>query len=290
MIAVIGDLMLDIFLLSPLHQAEQESGLLLRGGGSAANTAAWLAATSEPVTFVGCVGADLVGEGLVRELQAQGMNVAVRQVAGAETGAVVVEVDDSAERVMRSSRGANSLLTPADVQAVEVKDLGLVHLTGYSLLGDAGFEILAAAGRLAATNDALLTFDPSSVGVIRSLGSREMIRAIETAGVDLVLPNTAEVAELAQLTDVGAAVAAIAGRFSEVVVKDGAAGALYYSGGAVKRIPAPRASPVDTTGAGDAFNAGVIRTLANGGNPHQAAEMGVSLAARAVAKFGGRPD
>jgi sugar/nucleoside kinase (ribokinase family) len=290
MIVVVGDVMLDIFLLSQLQEAEQESGLLVRGGGSAANTAAWLASVGEPVTFVGCVGADPVGEALVRELEAQGVNVAAREAQGVGTGAVLVEVDTSAERVMRSSRGANALLRPGDIEGIPVKDVRAVHLTGYSLLCDSRFEILEAAGRLAAAHDAWLAFDPSSTGVIRSLGRREMLKAMENAGVGLLLPNTSELWELARLEDTQDALRGLTGRFPRVVVKDGAAGGIYCSDGALARVPAPPVIPVDTTGAGDAFNAGAIHTLVNGGDGQQAAEAGVSLAAKAVGKFGGRPN
>src|SRR5579884_2225628 len=98
MIAVIGDLLLDIFILSELQEAEQGEGIVLRGGGSAANTACWVAALGEPVTFVGCTGDDPRGIMLARELRDRGVTPWVRAIPRSETGAVAIEVSDSGER------------------------------------------------------------------------------------------------------------------------------------------------------------------------------------------------
>lgn len=73
MIACVGDIMVDIFLLSELQEAEQGEGILIRGGGSAANTAAWLARDGTRSTFVGCTGADVAGAMLVHELETSGV-------------------------------------------------------------------------------------------------------------------------------------------------------------------------------------------------------------------------
>jgi ribokinase len=289
LILVIGDLMLDIFLLSELQQEEQATGLLLRGGGSAANTAAWLASEGQSVTFVGCVGADTIGSALVRELEGQGVALAVRRVDGAETGAVVVELQ-SAERVMRSSRGANMLLSPADIEGIDLPGISAVHITGYTLLCEFGFEMLRAAGRLAASKNALLSFDPASVGVIRSLGRSELGSEMVAAGVDILLPNTLEALELTGSTDVEDAVIQLSGRFPHVVVKDGARGAIHCAGRKAFRVPSTGVTPVDTTGAGDAFNAAVVRALCEGADVRAAVSSGVGLAGFAVSRFGGRPE
>jgi len=285
---VIGDLMLDIFLLSHLQQEEQATGLLLRGGGSAANTAAWLASEGQSVTFVGCVGADSIGTALMHELDGQGVALAVRQVDGAETGAVVVEVQPE-ERVMRSSRGANMLLSPADIEAVLVPEVHAVHITGYALLCESGFEMLRAAGRVAASKNALLSFDPSSVGVIDALGRRELESEMLAAGVDILLPNALEARELSERANVEDAVIQLARRFHQVVVKDGAGGAIYGSDGQAFRVPSTTVVPVDTTGAGDAFNAAVVRALCEGVDIRNAVASAIALAGVAVSRFGGRP-
>jgi ribokinase len=136
---VVGDLLLDVLLLSELKHSEQPAGMIARSGGSAANTAAWMQHLGCPVRFVGCVGNDGIGDMLRRELREVGVETRVRTVDGLETGCVAVELDAHGERLMRSSRGANVALVADDVRGANVGDIWGVHLTGYALLGVGGF-------------------------------------------------------------------------------------------------------------------------------------------------------
>ncbi|HEX6506241.1 MAG TPA: PfkB family carbohydrate kinase, partial [Chloroflexota bacterium] len=257
MILVAGDLMMDVLLLPELRKAEQPDGLLLRSGGSAANTAAWIGFLRKPVTFVGCVGADAVGEVLIRELQAMNVNTVVRAVPDLETGAVADEITTEGERVMRSARGANQALSPADILAAARADLWAVHITGYALLSPYRLQILNAAGEVAARCGARLSFDPASVGVIETFGREALLAEMVRCGVDIVLPNSVEALALTGASSIDDAAAQLGECVPTVVVKDGASGALYSSGGEAERVPTTPLRPVDTTGAGDAFNAGL---------------------------------
>jgi sugar/nucleoside kinase (ribokinase family) len=70
----------------------------------------------------------------------------------------------------------------------------------------------------------------------------------------------------------------------------GADGALWTDGAEVVRAPATPAEVVDTTGAGDAFAAGLLAARLGGAEPAEALAAGCALAARAVATRGARPD
>jgi len=75
-----------------------------------------------------------------------------------------------------------------------------------------------------------------------------------------------------------------------VVVKQGGAGALVARSGEVRtRVPAVPATPVDTTGAGDAFTGAFLAALLAGTRPEEAAAEGCRAGARAVEQVGGRP-
>lgn len=288
MIVVAGDLMVDIFLLPELRGAEQAGGLVLRGGGSAANTAAWIARQRRPVTFFGCVGADSFGAALRQELRDCGVDEQVRVVEDAETGCVAVEVTAGAERMMRSSRGANLSLCPADLAAAP-HQCHIVHLTGYALLGPYTFELLAAAAALCRTSGARLSFDPSSSGVIAHVGPKRLLAALEENDVAILLPNAQEARLLAGCDDVAHALRFLAGRIPTVLVKEGAGGSSGQSDGAISSVPADLVEAVDTTGAGDAFNAGALVALLDGLGPSEACRQGNELAALAVTRYGGRP-
>ena len=83
---------------------------------------------------------------------------------------------------------------------------------------------------------------------------------------------------------------ALAARFDEVVVTLGAEGALWTDGCETVRCDAvPVEAVVDSTGAGDAFAAGLLAARMDGAVPDEALAAGARLAARAVAQAGGRP-
>ena len=74
----------------------------------------------------------------------------------------------------------------------------------------------------------------------------------------------------------------------EVVVTLGAEGALWTDGRTVARVPAWLVAEADTTGAGDAFAAGLLAARLAGAGPREALDAGCALAAQAVARPGGR--
>jgi sugar/nucleoside kinase (ribokinase family) len=289
-ILVAGDLMLDIMVLSALRAEEQSRGILIRPGGSAGNTAAWAASLDVPVTFVGTVGPDEVGTMLRHELESHGVKTAIDTVHGFETGAVAVDVGDTGDRIMRSARGANEALSPAMLDAVHADDLRIIHLTGYALLGPPpGFALLEAASRLARQKGALLSFDPSSRGVIDRIGVRRLLDAAHSCGVDVFLPNWEEAACLTDADSPRTAAADLSALFPRVFVKDGARGAAYGASGECHDVPITPLTALDTTGAGDAFNAGVLAGLHESRSPADACRLGHTIAARAIMRYGGRP-
>ena len=82
----------------------------------------------------------------------------------------------------------------------------------------------------------------------------------------------------------------LSARFAEVVVKLGAEGALWTNGSDEEVVPAVRASAsLDTTGAGDAFAAGLLAARLRGAPPAEQLAAGCALAARAVVTRGARP-
>jgi sugar/nucleoside kinase (ribokinase family) len=288
-ILVAGDLLLDIFLLPELRAEEQAAGLLVRCGGSAANTAAWMSRQGLEVCFVGCVGDDSVGEMLSAELLAHGVHTRIRVVDGAETGCVAVEVGKSGERAMRSSRGANMSLSPNDLLSSASGDTPLVHLTGYALLGPFGLQLLRSAGDIARSTGALLSFDPSSVGVINQVGTETLTGELERAHVGVLLPNREEALALVRGASIESAAQRLCSIVPTVVVKDGGDGAVVARDCSTTRVPTRTIEPLDTTGAGDAFNAGALSVLLQGGTLREACEVGHALAARAITQYGGRP-
>ncbi|MGR7026548.1 carbohydrate kinase family protein [Geodermatophilus sp. URMC 62] len=282
-----GDLATDVVVVpsgEPAPGSDRPATIRTRGGGAGANVAAHLAALGVPVVLAGCVGDDAAGTALVAELDAAGVRTAVRTVPGAASGTIVSLVEPGGQRSMLADRGANLDLRAGDVPAPGPGEH--LHVSGYTLLHErprtAGLAALAAARAAGCT----VSVDPASTGPLRAHGVDRWLA--DTAGVDLVLPNADEARLLSGCADVGAAARALAGRHRAVAVTLGADGALWAAGTTVVHRPARPADVVDTTGAGDAFTAGLLSVWLAGGPLGDALEAGLARAATVVGRPGAR--
>lgn len=108
------------------------------------------------------------------------------------------------------------------------------------------------------------------------------------AGADIFLPNAAEARAIAGCEDLDQAGSRLASHFPIVVVKDGSNGARLLQRDTSFSLPAPEGGPVlDTTGAGDAFNAGFLATWIAGHSLQQALAEGVACGTLSVRSVGG---
>jgi sugar/nucleoside kinase (ribokinase family) len=283
---VVGDVMMDVVArmsgsLAPGSDAP--AAVSFGGGGSAANVAAWLAATGAAPAFVGRVGADARGEAVAAELRAAGVDARLAVDGARPTGTCIVLVGPGGERSMIPDPGANLALAPADLPDALLVAGGHLHVTGYSLVRSGPRAAARAAMERAAAAGMSVSVDPSSAALL----GPEFLALAEGAG--LLLPNAEEAVVLTGSTTAAEAARALAERFPEVVVKLGAEGALWTNGSDQVRVPALAATPVDTTGAGDAFAAGLLAARLEGAAPAEALAAGCALAARAVATPGARP-
>src|SRR2546430_609431 len=129
-ILVVGDVMTDVLAVhgpAPAVGTDTPARIDLTGGGSAANTAAWLADLGMPVTLVSVVGTDAAGSDRLDELRAAGVDCAIRRTRDAPTGTVVV-LSRAGERSMLTDRGANSCLSTVDIDTALAEAPEAVHL------------------------------------------------------------------------------------------------------------------------------------------------------------------
>jgi ribokinase len=282
-VLVIGDVMVDVV---TTHRDRIEPGLdaaariRLGGGGSAANTACWLADLGARARLVAAVGDDALGDAAVAGLVDAGVEFAGHRIEGETTGTCVVLIGPDGERTMLPDRGANDRLPlAAAVQAFDPMP-GWVHLSGYTLLGEgsrnAGRALLSAA--LAA--GVRVSVDASSAAPLRAIGASAFLDWIE--GVHVVFANDAEVEALG-------GVASVLERVSSVAVKHGSAGATWTDGGETVVVDGLPVDVVDPTAAGDAFAAGWIAARRAGEPVSVALAAAVAAGATAVTVPGARP-
>jgi len=282
-VVVVGDLAVDVLVTpttAPVPGADVPARITTAPGGAGANTAAWLAAQGVDVTLAARVGDDVAGRAVVDGLAAAGVRVAVAVDPDAPTATVVVLVGPGGERTMLSDRGAAAGLAVADLPPLDGVDH--VHLSGYVLgVGscDAGLAALAAARAAGAST----SLDPQATGAFPA----DLLPRL--GGVDLLLPNTAELAALTGSSEPRSA-GALLDVARAVVVTAGRAGASWVDGDGVCTVPAVDAPEVaDATGAGDAFDAALLAAWLAGADPEAALRAGCAAGAEAVSLRGGRP-
>lgn len=288
-VVVVGDVATDVVAVLdgvPAPGSDRPASISSRGGGAGANVAVHLAQLGVPVVLAGCVGDDPAGAGLLAELTAAGVRPHVRTVAGSATGTIVSLVEPDGQRSMLADRGANLQLRPDDVPPPAPG--GHLHLSGYTLLDPgphaAGLAAMAAATRAGAT----ISVDPASTGPLTRYGVDRWLA--DTAAATLLLPNADEARLLTGCADAEAAARALAARHEVVAVSLGAEGALWASGDLLVHRPAQPTVVVDTTGAGDAFAAGLLAAWLGDPScsPADALDAGLARAADVVRRPGAR--
>jgi sugar/nucleoside kinase (ribokinase family) len=284
MIITVGDLVTDVLavLRAPLAPGSDTPATVhVSGGGQAANTAAWLAWIGRPVTFVGAVGDDQAGQDRLAELRAAGVQTVVSVRPGASTGSIVV-LTHAGERTMISDRGANLMLAPSDVDIAITAGATNLHLSGYTLLDQAS----RPAGRavLAAAKAAGLRTSVDAASAAPLLAAPDFLSWVR--GVDLLIANADEAQALVGNADPNVLAQATGG---QAVVKLGPQGALWAGPGGVTHFAVEPVHVVDSTGAGDAFAAGLLAGWSSGASPREALAEGCRLGAYAVGVIGARP-
>lgn len=290
-VVVVGDVGLDVLATvsaSVVFGQDTRARIRATPGGAGGNTAAWLAREDLDVSLIARVGHDAAGRRAAAELAAAGVDCRFAIDPTLPTCCVVVLITPDGERTMVSDRGANAALAPPDVipslavgsTAGRPDRRGHLHLSGYVLL-DPGSR---AAGLVAlqCARDAGWTtsVDPQAATHIAAAGAAEFLRWI--GGTDLLLPNDSELAALGGCTAVLAAVKAVA-------VTHGCDGASWHGRSGRIDVPAPEVHQVDSTGAGDAFNAGLLGAWLHGADPITALGAAVARGTAAAAHLGARP-
>jgi sugar/nucleoside kinase (ribokinase family) len=278
-------------LFGPLVEGSDSPGVIAYvGGGSAANTAAWLTRVGESTTFIGAIGDDAAGQQQAESLHRLGVDVRFRVDRTRPTGTCLVLVAPTGERTMVPDPGANLALLEHDVPADEFRPGDHLHVSGYALLRDSR-DAAVHALRSADAAGLTVSVGAASAAPLETLGAESFLAMLP--GSALLFANEKEAGVLAGRDGTATDLArhlAVSGR--EVVVTAGSGDAAWSNGEATASMAAePLDRPeLDTTGAGDAFAAGFLAARARDAVPEVCLRDGHALAAAACRTTGGRPE
>ena len=258
-ICIIGDVNVDVvsLLAEPLQKnTDTTSTNTISLGGSTCNVSVWLAHLGVEVDLVSAIGDDILGGWVLTQLQAFGVSdFHIRTIANERTGTCVILVDETGARSMMPDFGAN-LIQSVDDQLIElIKDSDIVVMSAYTFMRPESNKFATEVLECVTKSGARMVIDAASSSPIEKAGAEKVRKYLARA--DLVLANEDEFAALA----IGAP-ENWTSEFRNLIVKRGERGAQWlYQGQEVATVEAERVSVVDTTGAGDAFCAGLLSQL-----------------------------
>ena len=296
-IVCIGEGMLE---LAPARLESGSEGWKLGHGGDTLNTAIHLARLGQNVAYLTALGTDPFSEDLRSQWQAEGLDLSLVLTDPARhPGLYAISNNTAGERSFTYWRGDSAARETfslpgidAALAAVVQADLIVFSLISLAILPPGGRERLLALAKAVRRHGGKVAFDGNYRP--RLWGSVDEARAARDAAVaaaDIGLPTLDDEAML-QATPGVLGEGAVASRWQslgcqETVVKLGARGCRLPDG----RIIAPEEhlTPIDTSGAGDAFNAGYIAARLSGADTDQAALAGHRLAGWVVMRQGAIP-
>jgi ribokinase len=259
-VVTLGDINVDLIAHIPCYPQEGGDGLAtrmtVRGGGSAANTAIALARFGVQVGIVGRVGDDPLARYALADLEAAGVDLSpLQRDAEAMSGLMFIAVTPDGERTMFGCRGANPRTDPAQLDEGAIARARLLHVSGYALLErpqrEAAYRAMEAAHRAGVA----VSLD---VGLEAATLMADEVRAL-LPQIQMIFPNAVEAEQLTGRGEAERAVEALLGYGVQVVgLKLGARGCVVGSVDGIFAVPAFDVQVVDSTGAGDAFDAGLI--------------------------------
>ena len=259
-IVLLGDICIDLLLavdMYPEHGADGMAERLdMQVGGGTNNSAITLSRLGVKAVPLACTGRDAWADYLLDRMASVGVHIQhICTKPEATTGITIVAVTPDGERTMFSYRGANILYSPQDVLEDAFDGAGWLHLSAYALLEPPQRDALWRAVELAHRRKIPVSLDLNDDVVLRRpnevlrllprlhtciLGRRELEWLGEEAGFE---------GGLDRLLEMGVTLAA---------VKLGSAGCLLATAEQRLSFPPFAIEVVDTTGAGDAFSAGIV--------------------------------
>ena len=282
---VVGDANVDL-IMSGVPRVEFDKELLAEDmhlvlGGSSSITAFNLARLGARTGFVGVVGRDTFGDFVSQRLQSAQVDITGLRRVKHKTG-ITIWHESRKRRAGVTYAGTIAMVRAADVRPELLDRARHLHVGAYFLLEalHAGAApLFRKARKMGLTTSLDCNYDPREEW---QSGLQEVLPHL-----DLFLPNQIEAMAITGASDARRSALALAAIARVVVVKRGAQGAIVATGNETFAVPAVKAQAIDTTGAGDSFNAGFLAAFLRGASLAQCAAKGAQAGARAVTAVGG---
>lgn len=272
---VVGSLAMDLVVTAPSRPKKGETiigdAFKTVPGGKGANQAVAAARLGADVTLLGCVGNDGFGKEILANLTANGVSTQLMsEIEGVESGTAHITLAEQDNSII-VVKGANDFVTPQLVKkhqdAFALADIVLIQQEIPEITVDYVVEMCKQF----------------NVPVILNPAPARKIKAKTLGNVSYLTPNEHEANVLFDIQDYRPVLAKYP---NKIFVTEGAAGVRYHDGKEEVSVPTYSVEVVDTTGAGDTFNAAFAVAIAQGQELKASLAFANRAASLSVEKFG----
>jgi sugar/nucleoside kinase (ribokinase family) len=290
-VVAIGDINVDISMIGgPNPEMGREvlvDKMVVSPAGSTGYFAFGIAKLGEECRFVGRLGGDYFGKLILEKMKSFGISSTYVKIdPDISTGITVSFVSKGGERSLISYLGSTELLNSSDIDEKSLMGARHLHIGALPLLKALQSkvpELFMKAHKLGITTSLDTGWDPT--------GRWDVEESLQW--VDIFLPNEEEASAMTGEKNISRASSKLLAKGpSAVVIKRGAQGSTVATREGNLDVPAFKVNPVDTTGAGDAFDAGFIFSFLRGKPLLECAKYGNAAGALKTLRAGceGLPD
>jgi sugar/nucleoside kinase (ribokinase family) len=285
-VIVVGEVNIDLILWDiPMPENEKEKlakDMHFAMGGSSAITAHNLSAIGSKVAFIGKAGYDIFGDFIIRQLKERGVDTSdIIRDDTLKTGATIV-LANPPKRAMLTYIGSMADLTINDIDWDVLSKARHLHLGSFFLqtgLRKNVPKLFYKAKKLGLTTSLDTNWDPNEEW------GDDLFAALRYT--DIFLPNDNEALQITRKDTIDEAISELGKLIKVVVIKKGRNGATVYTKNQIYTAPGFAVKAIETTGAGDSFNAGFLHQYLQGSEWQSCIAYGNACGALAVTSLGG---
>ncbi|MFW5657584.1 MAG: ribokinase [Bacteroidota bacterium] len=252
-------------------------------GGKGANQAVAAARAGGNVTFLACIGNDDFGKAAIEAYKKEGINTDyIKRTDETSTGVALINVAQSGENSIAVAPGANALLRPEDLRALD------------HVFQEASIVLIQLETPLETVKEALMMAKKHNIRAILNPAPAQVLDKDILEMVAFLTPNEHEAALLAEASGTSDNIATLAQKLrakgvNNVIITLGAEGVYYENEQNSRSVKGLKVNAIDTTAAGDTFNGYLATLLASGKSLEEAIQLANKAAAISVTKLGAQP-
>lgn len=263
-----------------------DKDLHLVSGGAVCNSIIMAQQLGAQTGFICRLGDDRYGTHYQKELTSLGIAIPRPPIAREQSGTSVIVITPDGERTMSTCLQASADLGPDDVADDLISRSEWVFIEGYLIgNGEAGQQSVLKTIELAKKSGAKIAITLAANFIVDVF--RPFVREI-LPSIDLVFANHEEAITFAQTSSLNESIEMLSKLVPHLVVTAGADGVYIRNQGEALHVPSFPCTPVDLTGAGDAFAGGYLYGLSQGLELSRAARGACHLATKVITRIGAR--